>query len=306
MYFHHRGKTERTYIEKTGLNQNEHRPNGRKVYLHHYTHPEIEAHKPLILEKAQPAKESRSDGKRFSVQRTPSPPVEKKKWDRRWETKDENENRKQKMQCTPLQSGQDFYFHIDFDNLSQAELGLLLHSLYPDEMFRHRLGLGKPLGLGTVHLDIMGLFLIDRVERYSVNGLESPSYCMALRGTEQETDSVEALKNFYEALKKFYPREVEALKDVTEKVLESKYYEENGELIDENTLKLLQTVGNPDNLKEEVSYPSLESQTPEEEGFAWFAENDLPHKEGKPERQAALPVIRINQKLPTLKRWNER
>ena len=39
---------------------------------------------------------------------------------------------------------------VDFDNLSPRELGLLLYALKPAEGFRHKLGMGKPIGLGGV------------------------------------------------------------------------------------------------------------------------------------------------------------
>ena len=40
-----------------------------------------------------------------------------------------------------------FIFRIRFDNLSRRELSLLLYSLRPAELFRHKLGMGKSIGL---------------------------------------------------------------------------------------------------------------------------------------------------------------
>lgn len=62
-----------------------------------------------------------------------------------------------------------FSFDIDFENLSDWELGLLLWTLeLPDvEQGAHHLGLGKPLGLGTVTLKIKRIELIDRNVRYT-------------------------------------------------------------------------------------------------------------------------------------------
>src|SRR5262249_50133644 len=83
-----------------------------------------------------------------------------------WETVDPAENANQKLRVTPLRTGLDFYFHIDFDNLLDRELGLLLYALRPTEAYRHKIGLGKPLGLGTARIDPLGLFLVDRKQRY--------------------------------------------------------------------------------------------------------------------------------------------
>lgn len=62
---------------------------------------------------------------------------------------------------------------IDFVNLSEYELGLLLFALdlrnREGEKVYHKIGMGKPLGLGTVEIKIdeENSFLIDRKKRYS-------------------------------------------------------------------------------------------------------------------------------------------
>ena len=57
-------------------------------------------------------------------------------------------------------------FHVDFDNLDDTELGLLLYALRPKDTFRHKLGLGKRLGLGSVRIDPLAVFYVDRQQRY--------------------------------------------------------------------------------------------------------------------------------------------
>ena len=79
----------------------------------------------------------------------------------------ETENAAQKVSIRPVDRGAAFQFHLDFDNISPEELNLLLYSLRPSPAFRHKLGLGKPLGLGSVRIDIDGLYAIQRAERYS-------------------------------------------------------------------------------------------------------------------------------------------
>lgn len=111
------------------------RPQGRKAYLHH-----------------------RIDG-------TPEPQP--------WKTKlpkgsaDEQKQRKLKNAVRPIKPGTAFIFHIDFDNLTEREIDLLAFALRPTELFRHKLGMGKSIGLGTVKIDPVALLLLDRTARYS-------------------------------------------------------------------------------------------------------------------------------------------
>ena len=59
----------------------------------------------------------------------------------------------------PLAEGNEFVFDIDFENLRDWELGLLLYSLELEDSLAHKLGLGKPLGFGTVQINIRGISL---------------------------------------------------------------------------------------------------------------------------------------------------
>ena len=62
------------------------------------------------------------------------------------------------------------HFHLDFSNLTKWELDLLRFALRPNKPFRHKLGMGKPVGLGTVRIDLAGLQSIDRQKRYAEDG----------------------------------------------------------------------------------------------------------------------------------------
>jgi len=74
-----------------------------------------------------------------------------------------------------IEALKDFEFKstIDFVNLSEYELGLLLFTLdmknKKDKKVYHKIGMGKPLGLGTVKIDIdkENSFIINRIKRYS-------------------------------------------------------------------------------------------------------------------------------------------
>jgi CRISPR/Cas system CSM-associated protein Csm3 (group 7 of RAMP superfamily) len=70
-----------------------------------------------------------------------------------------------------LRHGITFDFHIDFDNLTDHELNILCFALRPSERFRHKIGLGKALGLGSIRIDVTDLVLIDRSARYRPEAL---------------------------------------------------------------------------------------------------------------------------------------
>ncbi len=65
----------------------------------------------------------------------------------------------------PLSANNTFNFRVRFDNLDKVELGVLAAALQLPAGYAHKLGMGKPLGLGSVRLET-SLFLIDRAARY--------------------------------------------------------------------------------------------------------------------------------------------
>lgn len=64
-----------------------------------------------------------------------------------------------------VQPGSTFEFDLEFENLADAELGALLWSLELDG-WHHRLGLGKPLGFGSVTIQVIEMELVDLIGRY--------------------------------------------------------------------------------------------------------------------------------------------
>jgi hypothetical protein len=54
----------------------------------------------------------------------------------------------------PLQSGTRFVFEVSFERLDATELGALIEALDFPAGAAHKLGLGKPFGLGSVRIDI--------------------------------------------------------------------------------------------------------------------------------------------------------
>ena len=66
-----------------------------------------------------------------------------------------------------LKPNNTFTGRIRFENLTNEELGALLFAIELPENCCHKLGMGKPYGLGTVKLSIEKLHIDDRQERYN-------------------------------------------------------------------------------------------------------------------------------------------
>jgi CRISPR-associated protein (TIGR03986 family) len=82
------------------------------------------------------------------------------------------EQRKKESQLTriePVQPGVKFHFRVHFENLKPEELGALAWALtLPSEdgqTYRHKLGMGKPLGMGAVAIKAR-LLVTNRQQRY--------------------------------------------------------------------------------------------------------------------------------------------
>lgn len=134
-----KGKAEQA-IAKTELALGKHRPQGRKFYVHHQ-----------VSENDEP-------------------------WATRPEHPDDDPRANMKSRITPLRKGCVFRFHIDFENLSRDELAMLCYALRPTKAFRHKLGLGKPLGLGTVEIEPLALLYLNRRCRYTGEGFFGPRF----------------------------------------------------------------------------------------------------------------------------------
>lgn len=82
------------------------------------------------------------------------------------EDKPVGDNDSQHTRIRPVKPGMRFTCKIRFENLTDTELGALLFALDLPENHHHKLGMGKPLGLGTVKITPT-LYLSNRKERYS-------------------------------------------------------------------------------------------------------------------------------------------
>ncbi|NMB38945.1 MAG: TIGR03986 family CRISPR-associated RAMP protein [Firmicutes bacterium] len=79
---------------------------------------------------------------------------------------DKRKSEKQLTSIKPVKANTKFMFKIRFENLSEAELGAILFALDLPKGHYHKLGMGKPLGLGSVKI-MPTLFIIDRESRYN-------------------------------------------------------------------------------------------------------------------------------------------
>ena len=76
------------------------------------------------------------------------------------------ETRYRNRYIEPLDTGTDFGARIDFANLTADEFAALLYAIQLQPDMRHKLGYGKPMGLGSVQLSITELQLVDFSSRY--------------------------------------------------------------------------------------------------------------------------------------------
>jgi len=130
MYFRYPQGANR-YIAKAELASPGHWPQGRKFYLHHPS---------AITGNLRP-----------------------------WEGQQEFEASRH-VRIKPWGKGGKWRFEIRFDNLNDMELGLLLYALKPSETFLHKLGMGKPIGLGSIDVTIESVRTVNRIARYSAKG----------------------------------------------------------------------------------------------------------------------------------------
>lgn len=253
MYFSDR-EFQGKYVSKTALEPEKHKPNGFKFFLHH-------------------PKACLPESKHIP-----------------WKTGSENLHMKQKVRVKPIRQEVDFNFIVSFENLSAAELELLLVGLKPSEDSHHKLGMGKPLGLGSVKVDIAGVYFINRTDRYQFNSLFAPRYHKAWINSEHsdvhdvinaepldKTAEVEALANGMNTLKNSIKETL--IDQVTHKTL--------CRLMDVNAVPL----------SSDVHYPLVEGQKQEGEGYKWFVVND---KAAEQKKQILGSVM--NSEVSTLKR----
>lgn len=206
-----------------------------------------------------------------------------------------------KVKVTPVKKGTSFYFHIDFDNLSQEELNLLCYSLRPDEHFQHKLGMGKPIGLGSVSIEPVGLYLFNRRERYHDYTDNERYNGGCWQGSDVSTDDYPSIY-----------RDERIIPDQgTIAPAPSVLAADHARIMNKDAKQALSLLGNPNKVTAPVHYPQVRDADIEEENFKWFVANDVGTNNGKPKRNPArrenkkrkdnLKILNSNN-LPELKR----
>jgi len=85
---------------------------------------------------------------------------------KKWEEDQQISNKKIKTKIKPVKSNIHFRFRIRYENLTENELGALLFALKLPDGCAHKIGMGKPIGLGSVKINPT-LFIVERDKRYS-------------------------------------------------------------------------------------------------------------------------------------------
>ena len=256
LYFH---KAPLTPISKSQLENDGVLPNGRKHYLHH---PEDQVYR------------------------------------KQWNSNDAKKYANQKVICSPISVGQEFTFHIDFDNLTEDEFNLLLSSLEPnrneycssESRFWHKIGLGKPLGLGSIDLQLHSYYLVDRSRRYGEEMMsEQHRYYHSVLMSKAKIPEI---------LMGRYPNELDNNRDnkgITENAFKSN-------LVDQDAIQTLFTLGCRDLLQAgiPVCYPFTNEQSAnsEEEIYKWFAQKSIDRKKTiGPSKPGHIPKLNAGTKV---------
>lgn len=252
-------------IDKAQLKVGEHGPQGRKMYAHVprcFRNPDDTATQP-------------------------------------WVTRS-NEGRQRKNAVRPVRSNTVFWFHVDFDNLSRRELELICFGLRPSPGFRHKLGMGKGIGLGSVRIDPIGLWLIDRGTRYSAEALFSRKRYDAVRF--EPGHKPEQIPELY-----YKHERNEAIQGVASNETPLQLAEGYREWLagtSGQTWAALRLMGEPGDINgKTVCPPYASDQSPwgEEETYKWFTNNaaHLARKEGEP--SWLDPIGETGDEIPALR-----
>ena len=195
--------------------------------------------------------------------------------DREYRKTGENSDQNRSVEDV-LAPGAHFTFDIEFENLAPIELGALLWTIELQRDMVHRLGYGKPLGLGSVRLQIIenSLLLMSPTSRYAALGNSG--------WTALSAEQILALRAQFEtSMRQLYARPGS----------ESEGFQDLANIVD------LTALLSPPDPALPVHYPRTATR-PSEEGknFEWFMGNnrnrDARYVLELPSEEEGLPLLR--------------
>jgi CRISPR-associated protein (TIGR03986 family) len=258
--FYFKDKTGPRFIPKKKLRPDQHQPQGRKFYLHH--------------------QDSIGNNR-----------ISNNPW-----VSQNDKSFKQKVRVQPVCAGSIFYFHIDFDNLSKTDLGMLLFALEPTPNFRHKIGMGKSIGLGTVKIEMVGYYEIDRQARYTSMGIiDGNRY-----GKYFEKDKNNWPED-YQSLTGTHL--VNSLDNIRNEFVKS---EQTQNKIDDDIFNALSLIGDHDYHRVQTPGINQQNANNEEETFKWFVMNDR-GKDGNDDKKTVVqqflePLGKNSKQIEPLKK----
>lgn len=173
----------------------------------------------------------------------------------------------------------EFRFVVHFVNLEAHELGALLWSLSLEKDMAHKLGMGKPIGLGSVAIEVESVCTIDRNARYSQmfthtgDGLAEGKQAVADWQTLY-------LPKFRQWMEECFPGSFDDLPNIIDLRAVLRYPADN---------QLL------------THYPLMENANTK--NFEWFMKNREPEKIRKQQAQLLPFAVRVKDVPDHLKRW---
>lgn len=112
-------------------------------------------------------------------------------WEYEGNDEEKAKNKRILTKIKPIKPGIKFKYRIRFENLSQEEIGAILFAIDLPENCYHKIGMGKPLGLGTIKIR-PALFLINRESRYT-NLFENENWNLGV-----EESNIQKFKDAFE------------------------------------------------------------------------------------------------------------
>lgn len=214
-----------------------------------------------------------------------------------------NEDLERKATVALLERGVTFDFHVDFDNLSDHELNILCYSLRPTERFRHKIGLGKALGLGSIRIDPLSLVLVDRAARYG----ETAVFSADDRATAAEGQGLDRFKTHVDSHSAWLDREDKAAKRALLAIGETHRFG-SGPHPDDSSVPVLSVPLTEDKFK--IRRDPAQRLKAEDESFAWFVGNDTGKTAWEQKlrpitEENFIPVLTTDGRTPTTKRGSQ-